>query len=360
MNVDDDRRKAGAFVLLALGLLLLLTGILAGVRFMSRDRTYFAEFFESVSGLEPSSPVKYKGVPVGSVTEIRFDPDDLRRILVRFKVRPDVPMKQGTRAVLQPMGITGISYLELSADISGAEDLDPAKAIPSDKGFSAKVQSSIKDLSELVARLNSFVEKNEENLTYAITDFRASAGSIRSTLEKVDALVTKVGGIVEEGSTAVGEGRKAVEDVRLAIGEVRGEVKTTGDSVRRAVAALEETLRDPDLKALPGKASKTLDLVNEKVASADFRGLVDRVNLAVDEFRRIEGNLDRAASVLALTAEDGRRDVGAALADIRAAAGHVREATRLLKEDPGRLLRGRPETEKPVPDPMPPLPEDHP
>ena len=86
---------------------------------------------------------------------------------------------------------------------------------------------------------------------------------------------------------------------------------------------------------------------------------MDRVNLAVDEFRRIEGNLDRAAASLALTAEDGRRDVGSALADLRAAAGHVREATRLLKEDPGRLLRSRPEAEKPVPEAMPPLPEDH-
>ncbi len=359
MNENDDRRKAGAFVLAALGLLLLLVVILAGVRFLSRDRTYFAEFFESVSGLEPSSPVKYKGVPVGSVTEIRFDPEDLRRILVKFKVRPDVPMKQGTRALLQPMGITGISYLELYADRVGAEDLDPSTAIPSDPGFASKVAGIAKDLGELVSRLNSFVAKNEENLTYAITDFRASAGSIRSTLEKVDGMVARAGGIFDEGSAAVTEGRKAVEDVRRAIGDVGAEVKATGESVRRAVAALEETLRDPELRGLAGKASRTLDQVNEKVASADVKGLVDRVNLAVDEFRRIEANLDRAAAALALTAEDGRRDVGAALADIRAAAGHVREATRLLKEDPGRILRSRPEAEKPVPDPMPPLPEDH-
>ena len=92
MNTGDDRRKAGAFLLVALGLLLLLTVILAGVRFFSRDRTYVAEFRESVAGLEPSSPVKYNGVPVGSVTAIRFDPMDLTIILVDFKVRPEVPM----------------------------------------------------------------------------------------------------------------------------------------------------------------------------------------------------------------------------------------------------------------------------
>lgn len=351
MNPAEDRRKAGVFVLASAGLLLVLVGILAGVRFLSRDKAYTAEFMESVGGLEPSSAVKLNGVPVGTVTSIRFDPDDLRKILVDFKVRPEVPMKTNTRAVLTPQGITGIFYLELHGGTLDAPELDPRERIPSDPSFSTKVSGIARDLSELVARLNDFVGKNEENLTYAITDFRASAGSIRQTLERVDRLIEKAGGVVDGGTAAVEEARKAVEDVR-------GEVKATGESVRRAVAALEEALRDPELRALPGKATRTLDLVNDKLASADFRGLIDRANGAVDEFRKIEENLDRASAALARTAEEGEQDVGAALADIRAAAVHVKEATRMLKEDPGRLLRARPAADKAIPDPMAPLPEE--
>lgn len=352
MNTADDRRKAGIFLIISLGLLLLLTGILAGVRFLSRDRPFTAEFRESVAGLEPSSTVKYNGVPVGTVTVIRFDPDDITKILVDFKVRPEVPMKIDTRAVLQAQGITGILYLELHGGTTGAKDLEAGEVIPSDPSFTSKITGIARDLSELVTRLNSFVSKNDENLTYAIADFRASAGSIRDTLVKVDRLIEKASGTLDGGSATVADARKAIEDIRA-------EMHATGESVRKAVSSLDEFARDPELKALPGKASKTLDLVNENLASVDFRGVVSRVNAAVDEFRRIEENLDRASDALARTAEDGRQDVAAALADIRAAAGHVKEATRLLKDDPSRILSTRPVMEKAVPDPMPPLPEDH-
>ncbi len=352
MNTADDRRKAGIFLLVSLGLLLLLTGILAGVRFLSRDRNFTAEFRESVAGLEPSSTVKYSGVPVGTVTGIHFDPDDIQKIRVDFKVRPEVPMKIDTRAVLQSQGITGILYLELHGGTTGAEDLKDGDVIPSDPSFSSKITGIAKDLSELVTRMNSFVSKNDENLTYAIADFRASAGSIRDTLVKVDQLIEKASGVLEGGSATLADARKAIEDVRT-------EMHATGEAVRKVVSSLDEIARDPELKALPGKASKTLDLVNENLASVDFRGVVDRVNLAVDEFRRIEENLDRASAALARTAEDGQQDVRAAMADIRAAADHVKEATRLLKDDPSRILSTRPVMEKPVPDPIPPLPEEH-
>jgi phospholipid/cholesterol/gamma-HCH transport system substrate-binding protein len=358
MNPEDDRRRAGTFVLVSFGLLAVLLGILAGVRFLSRDKVYLAEFRESVAGLEPSSPVKYNGVPVGTVTAIRFDPKDLTRILVEFKVSPEVPIKVDTRALLQPQGITGISYLELHGGTTAAEDLPVGGTIPSDPSFSTKIASIAKNVSELALRLNNFVEKNEENLSYAIADFRASAGSIRSTFEKVDRMVASAEEMLKGGARVVDEGRLAVEEARKAIADLRAEAKGTGESLRGAAASFEEVMRDPALRALPEKANRTLDLVHDQIAGADLRGLVGRVDAAVTEFRAIEESLARAASALALTAEDGRRDVGAALADIRLAAGHVKEATRLLKEDPGRLLRSRPASDKEVPDPMPPLPED--
>jgi phospholipid/cholesterol/gamma-HCH transport system substrate-binding protein len=351
LNTPEDRRKAGVFLAIALGLLLVLTGILAGTRFLSRDRTYTAEFRESVAGLEPSSPVKYSGVPVGAVTGIRFDPKDMTRILVDFKVRPDVPMKLDTRALLQPQGITGIFYLELHGGTTGAPELEEEDVIPSDPSLSTKIAGIARDLSELVGRLNDFVAKNEANLTYAITDFRASAGSIRSTLEKVDRLADRMGSVLDAAAGTVGE-------ARLAIGDVRTEVKATAEAVRGAVARFDAVVGDPALRDLPGKAGRTLDLLNERVAEADVKGMIEKVNAAVDDFRRIEVHLERAAEGLARAVDEGTGDAAAALAEIRAAATNVKEATRMLKQDPGRILRGAETRDKEAPDPMPPLPRD--
>jgi len=351
MNPAEDRRKAGVFLLVALGALAAVLGTLGGVRFLSRDRIFIAEFRESVSGLEPSSPVKYNGVPVGTVRRIRFDEADLSRILVEFAVRPEVPIKMDTRAQLKPQGITGIFYLELHGGTTGAPDLDEDDPIPSDPSLAAQIGGIAEDLSELVARLNEFVKKNEENITHALTDFRASAGSVRSTLEKIDRQVERLGGVMDGASAAAGEAREAFS-------AAREEIRSTGEAVRRAVGEIEAFAKDPALRAVPGKVNATLDLANERLASADFAGLVARVNAAVDDFRRVEASLDRAARALAETAEQGREDVSAALADVRDAAGHAKEAARRLKEDPSRLLGSRGPADRPFPDPLPALPED--
>ena len=351
MNHDEDRRKAGVFLGVALGALAGVIVVMGGVRWLSRDRTFTAEFRESVSGLEPSSPVKYNGVPVGNVTTIRFDENDLSRILVDFKVRPEVPMKNDMRAQLKPQGITGNFFLELRGGSTGAPDLDEDIPIPSDPSLTARIGGIATDLAELVARLNDFAKNNEDNITHALTDFRASAGSVRSTFEKIDAQVAKLGTVLDAAGATV-------TDAREILVAAREEVKSTGEAVRRAVGEIEALAKDPQLRAVPGKVNETLDLARDRLASADFTGLIARVNSAVDDFRKVEQSLDRAARALADTAEQGREDVSAALADIRDAAGHAKEAARRLKEDPSRLLGSRPAADRPFPDPLPALPED--
>jgi len=344
MNAAEDRRKAGIFLMISLGLLLALVGILAGVEILSQDKRYLVEFTESVSGLEPSSLVKYNGVPVGSVASIHFHPEYIEKIQVEIRVRQDVPVKMNTRATLKPQGITGVFFLELYGGTADAGEMPEGDIIPSDPGLGAAIGSIAKNLGELVERLNLFFATNEEDLTGIIGDLRASAGALRHALESVDELVV--------------DGKAAVADVRTAVEDMRAEVKSAGEAFRRTTGELESLLADPELRAVPGKASAALDRVNRTLEGVDLRGLVERANLAVEEFRTIEASLDRAARALAETAEEGQEDVAAALSNIRAATENVKRLTRMLRDDPGRLLQSSPVVGKEIPDPPPPLPED--
>ncbi len=344
MNVAEDRRRAGIFLLVSLGLLLAIAGILAGVRLLSREVRYVVVFRESVAGLEISGPVKYNGVPVGKVAGIRFHPTDLEKILVDISVRPEVPVKLDTRAQLKPQGITGIFYLELYGGTQGAPDLEEGDPIASDPSFSTKIGNIATDLSELLASLNQFVKRNEENLTWAIADFRASAGSIRATLEKVDRVVEGVGA--------------GVEEARAGIADLRAEVRAAGEGVRSALGQVEEVLRDPALRGLAAKASGTLDLAQERIAALDTAGVSAKMKEVLDRFLRVEDSMERAGTAVAALAERSREDVSAVLADIRDATANVKALTRALREDPGRVLRSKPSSDKPFPDPLPPPPED--
>src|SRR5688572_31892409 len=53
-----------------------------------------------VSGLNPQALVRYRGLMVGKVVDIRFDPSEPRTILIDISVRSGTPVTQGTYAQL--------------------------------------------------------------------------------------------------------------------------------------------------------------------------------------------------------------------------------------------------------------------
>jgi phospholipid/cholesterol/gamma-HCH transport system substrate-binding protein len=76
----------------------------------------------SVSGLNVQAAVRLRGVEVGRVENIRFDPSDPKAILITAMIDRDAPLTRGTRAQLRFQGVTGLAFVELSDDGS-----DPAR-----------------------------------------------------------------------------------------------------------------------------------------------------------------------------------------------------------------------------------------
>lgn len=132
--------KIGFFVLTGFALILVAIGI-AGARVLKRNEV-FAETYisESVTGLEIGSPVKYRGVPIGTVKRIGFVYSEYgtemaahdasmnaQRILVIMALDPQqfLPMKSehpskflqdlitsGLRVKVASQGLTGIASIE--------------------------------------------------------------------------------------------------------------------------------------------------------------------------------------------------------------------------------------------------------
>lgn len=70
MTSQAYKTMVGAFVLGGIGLFALGLVLLAGSRLFSNDLEYVLYFDGSVSGLSIGAPVVFRGVPMGSVTQI--------------------------------------------------------------------------------------------------------------------------------------------------------------------------------------------------------------------------------------------------------------------------------------------------
>jgi phospholipid/cholesterol/gamma-HCH transport system substrate-binding protein len=175
-SVEDQVRLAwvGAFVLvlgatLVAGVLWLAVGLRGGQAL----GLYQAFVEESVAGLNVQAPVKYLGVDVGKVSDIDIDPQNSRRVRLRFEVRRDTPIKQDSVAVLKTQGLTGIAYVEIDGGSAGAALMPaPADGPPPTIAFKLSLGARLETvLTHVVAQ----IERVADNLNALFDDDNRAA-----------------------------------------------------------------------------------------------------------------------------------------------------------------------------------------
>ena len=136
------------------------------------------EFTGSVSGLAVGSEVRYLGVSVGRVLAIDLNKDRLGRVNVLIGTDQTLPASEKLIAALEPLGITGLSLIELQNREPGMEvfDVEPG-AIP---GF----PSIVSQLSGSAGRITSTIEQSLERLNKILDE--DSMNDLDETLRHCD------------------------------------------------------------------------------------------------------------------------------------------------------------------------------
>jgi phospholipid/cholesterol/gamma-HCH transport system substrate-binding protein len=140
--------------------ILLLAGAIAIGMWLNRDRVEWVPYEiatrMSVPGLNPQAAVRYRGLDVGRVDDIDFDPKEPGQILVRISVQPDTPVTRSTFATLGYQGVTGIAYVQLDDD-----GTQPVR-VPSAKDQVARIELRPSLLDQLQNRGLAILQQTEE------------------------------------------------------------------------------------------------------------------------------------------------------------------------------------------------------
>ena len=132
------------------------------------DVLYRIHFNESVSGLAPGDPVKFRGVDVGNVRNMTIDPADPRLVQVDVKLRKDAPIKTDTRASLKLKGFTGVVTVELSGGSAAATslvDATPTGEIPEIASEKSSLATVLDELPKAVAKFTAIEDKSKKVLS---------------------------------------------------------------------------------------------------------------------------------------------------------------------------------------------------
>lgn len=280
METKVNYALVGAFVLL-LGAVL-VAGVLwlaSGGAFQKKYDFYLAVEDESVAGLNLNAPVKYNGVDVGKVRQIRLDPGNPERVILLFAIERGTPIREDTIAVLKTQGLTGIAYVELSGGASNAPPLRVAEGneypvIRTKPSLSARLENV---LTTVLAKLDStsnsinalLSDQNKAAFSSALADIAVVTHTIAERKAEIDAgIVDAAHASAKAGPLIDGFGRSAEAVEKMGNEVARTSVSTgktldlVGADIKRFSA---ETL--PELERLLGELS---------VLSASLRRLTEQ------------------------------------------------------------------------------------
>jgi len=201
----------GAFVVLLSGVLIAVAlWLAAGGVFSKPVDLYLAIAEESVAGLNVNAPVKYNGVDVGKVKDIRLDPVDPARVRLIFALERGTQIRQDTIAMLKTQGLTGIAYVELTG---GARDSpllrgtveEPLPVIPTKPSLSARLENVLSSVLAKLDRTSSNIDamlsdQNRAAVSSALTDLAALAHTLAARRNTIDTGIASAARAFEHGA----------------------------------------------------------------------------------------------------------------------------------------------------------------
>ena len=114
MVTKAQKFRLGIFIFTTSMLLVIFLILVAGKKFMEKRDTYFIRYENrSVTGLQIGGPVKYHGINIGRVDEIKIEKSNVENIVITIGVKSGTPIKTDVEATLVPIGITGLLQIEL-------------------------------------------------------------------------------------------------------------------------------------------------------------------------------------------------------------------------------------------------------
>lgn len=320
MAAPTNHWKLGLFVVAGVVMALTTIAVLGARTLRKEVGRYVSYFDESVQGLEVGSPIKFRGVTIGTVGKIDVAPDhrhvevtsdigvaELARLrlnvgegLVKRDGSKKLQMQTDLRIQLASAGLTGVKFLQL--DFFPVEDFPPpVLPFPVPDNYIPAAASTMKNIEDSLTKI---------------------ANRLPEVTEQLSGILTRVDVILGE-----------FQDKKLP-----DQIATLLGNSNHVLAEAQGKIEQVDTGKLSKGAEKTLIGVNDAVGRMNAllarvdgdKGLLTSVVRASDAFGDTVRNADGIGGQL----ED-------ALSSVQEAAKSIHKLAESLDRDPDMLLKGR-------------------
>lgn len=299
----------GTFVLLSLVAAVAFIAWLSNSQFDQKFDEYEVVFTGAVRGLSQGSEVRFNGLRVGEVTGLRLDSINSNSVIADIQVNSDTPVDSKSYARLEPLGLTGLNYIQIFA---GGEEYPLLKDIPGSRG-PYRLEGQMSQLDSFLDEGGTVIEAtqgalNRINTTLskeAIADFQQILSNIKEltgNLKNTDIDEN----ILQEMFTSIKDAADGVLNSTVGFDKATGDFSELVDTELKSVLARAEvTLAEVDktlaeyTELADGATDVTVDardainrLSNSGVA--DLEETTDQLRQLITTLNRVADNLEKS------------------------------------------------------------------
>lgn len=254
--------KIGIFSVAMIGAAWAGIRFLKGIDIFSSNIDYYAAY-DQINGVQSASPIMMKGVKIGTVTGIEFNPSESQNVVLRFSIKRQYRIPTDSEAKIFSNGLMGAkaieitygsarTYLEKGDTLRSSRDRDLMDMAGSELDFfKQKFSQVVADLSRTLGNINMLMEEN--------------AASVKGTLGHLNNITGDVQSILAAEKENL---KDAVENFRK-FSDMLGENSGRMDSIIGSVNHFAAELNEKQFAARLAESATQLNELLAKVNSTD-------------------------------------------------------------------------------------------
>lgn len=297
----------GAFVLFAFFGVMAFLAYISGKQFDETFDEYLVVYDTPPRGISVGSEVRLSGLKMGEVvdTELELNENGTVLVLVKIRVQENTPVYADTYGVLEPLGLTGLSYIQLLKGDSDVRIPEPTgKDLPRIEGRGSQLDNLLEGSDSVIDNVNLALSRAVKVLgPEATEDFHGilkNINEISASINESDLSNERVQRFMD----AIEQAALDVSTASLSVDATAKELATfiKSDEIQNVLVQSEQTIRTAEqtlneFTLLAQSGTATSDEAMRTIEQFSTTGLQD-LSLAMADMKRLIESLNRVSEGL--------------------------------------------------------------
>ena len=209
MEYNAQEIKAGLMISISVVLLIFFLVATSGLNVFDSNKTYIARF-KDTKGIEIGSTVRFGGMDVGKIKELKIYEKDDSYIEFLLEIDEKIPIKINSETCITSIGLMGENHINISTGTPDASLLPPGSLLKCKEilsiaqmmepagNIAEQINTTLKDVRELFSaqnqnefrtiliNLNLLLDKNQKTITTMMENTNSAIIDLGKLTEKID------------------------------------------------------------------------------------------------------------------------------------------------------------------------------